>query len=48
MNTKLNDSIISVKTTIYVLYSEFISSSLIISNASKTDENITSRRIIVT
>jgi hypothetical protein len=47
MDTKLNDSIISVKTTVFVLYSKFIPSSLIISSTSRTDENIASRRIIV-
>jgi hypothetical protein len=48
MDSKLNDSIIPVKMTAYVLYSEFILSSLIISSTSRTDENIASRRIIVT
>jgi hypothetical protein len=48
MNTKLNDFIISIKTTAYVHCSEFIPSSFIISSTSRTDENITSRRIMVT
>jgi hypothetical protein len=43
MNTKLNDSKIFVKTIAYVLCSEFISSSLIVSSTSRTDENIASR-----
>jgi len=48
MNTKLNDSIIPLKTTTFVFYSEFIPSSLIISITLRTDENIASRPIIVT
>jgi len=43
MNTKLNDSIISVNTTASVLYCEFIPSSLIIVSTSRTDENIASK-----
>jgi hypothetical protein len=48
MNTKLNESIISIKTTTYVHCSEFIPYSFIISSTSTTNENITSRWIMVT